>query len=672
MRSKGRYKGCGRDATCDIHTRTQTKSPSNNICLMDIWREGDRATAEINHDTQLLRQNKDVSIESLPNEVLAAIIHDLAIAASAVPICALVCRRWRDVADMYPRGHNIRTPKRRKLCASSVLSMTGSMTSKEIHSLIESIVETPTLAHLLPILVASDRPDLIDCALNLCFDGKRVIDAAETAAWVDAHAQIDARFDSLWPDDVCDRTHLDCNHAPADVRSIASCVLLSVASRHTRAPAVIAAMASLCHADERALRKAISVAATEDRHDTMGALLYLYAQHSGASTVWHESASHMLETLYATVGTWASIECARVIDAFHYCEHTSPLVLMSRLWSDSVCGRQCDAASAVGDENVPRALDKLKDILAHNWPMRTTHWLRAAVVADRPEMLDMYTARAGVDPLPLIFDDAMRAGKLRFCRVIIAAHPEIGPATWATMIDDPFYSGRFTLGGVCWLAAQTWYSPRTDVPARAINCILHNSGPSRAKTAHIGHAVSARNAVDALGVMLARWPTITSASLREQPHHMGPLIVACVLHDKDNSHGLEHGLLGALLGHLERCGIIMATPGSSVASLWSCLIDQMGIDRTLCAREQVGCLVCHSMPMAAVFERLLRRHLGTLPIEHSANNDSKECVVEKLESMPRARVERSLYGHGPVDLDHALLDQALSYLAQNGLLLADN
>jgi len=491
--------------------------------------------------------NDVAPIGSLPNELLAMIL-------PSPWTSALVCSRWRDLGDaLLERPRNVRA---RRLYASSALFVLGHLPVAEIYATLQSIVGEPTLAHLLPLLAASDRSDYNEYVYDVWSDKERTIDEAEAAQWIAAHSEIESQFGALWPDTICDRRDMMCDHNHADVRAMGSCVLLSVTARHTHSPAVLRRMALFCSADPNALRKAILVAAAKDHDDVLGALLYIYAQHptasswvaSGGTYMERNAALDMFSALHVTVGIYASVRCVRVLDVFRSHGSMSSTEIMSPRWSYHARRERYTFGPNGGNDCELRALNRLKTLFNHTLSMRTRYWLSAAITADRPETLEAYVSYRPDDRLPLIFGHTVRMGKPRFCEAIMAMRPETPHAVWTTTIDrlrDD--DALFTVEGVRWLAAQAWYSPGDGVLARAISNILNGESPTNPIESPV------HDAVDALGIMAHRWTEATRAVLLDEYNQIRASLVTGVLCISDAAD--KSSLLNTLTGHFERCGV---------------------------------------------------------------------------------------------------------------------
>jgi len=587
-------------------------------------------------------------IQGLPNELLAMIF--------SVPwTSALVCPHWYDIVRA---SHPCAKRAGRSLRASSALSALGHLPPCEIQMVLESVLDRATTAHLLPLLIASGQPTHIDHALKVWSDTGRVIDGAEATDWASAHDRVESRFDTLLSNRICDRVHVCCDHEPTDVRSIASCVLLSVAARHAHASDILKRVALFCRMDSKALRKVIFVAAAEDRDDVLGALLYLYAQYvmDIAASAWREATLQMFETLHAIVGAYASVRCTRILDAFHFNDGITPSMIMPVAWGDHLRCERCGVVAAGGNADKTCALMGLEKVLAYNAFMREAHWLRAAIAADRPETLGAYASVFLGDPLPSVFGKVVRMGKPRFCEAIMAAHPEITSSAWSAAIDAPHNNPRFTLGGVRWLAAQPWYSPHSDTLIR----ILSANIPDDENGYTLADSVAAaRNAVDALGVMIDRWPKDTRRVLLSRSTRIGVSLVSCVL-DNDGGTG---DLLGMLMDHLERCGIIR-TRTSGLADLWSYMVCAMAVDASdgNCGRRLGRCKPRDGFPVCYVFARLLRLYL--------ARQESVGVhATVALSPVPRDYGKRAVCGCLLPSRYDASIQETLAYLAQHGLVL---
>jgi len=601
------------------------------------------------------------SIESLPVELLDPLL--------APPwISALVCSRWRDLA-----GANVDSrEEKRTLYASSALSVFGHLLPCEIHVALQSVLQEATYAHTLPLLLASEQAVCVDYALDLWSDKARAIGNAEAAQWAIAHSQIESRFDTTWPDHIRERAHLICDHDLADVRAIASCVLLSVVARRTHSPHVLQRAASLCSRNQRALCKAIFVAAADDRRDIMGALLYLYAQYflrpqsvRILQRVQHQSTVNMLATVHTVIGTWASTGCALVISLFHPRNCVAPAMIMAPFWSDHIQCQRCALVSAAGhDDGVEKcALSRLGQALARDSRMCTTMWIGAAIAADRPETLDMYVACFRDDPLPSIFGDAARMGKARLCKAIMAARPDIDGPAWRAAVNAACEISPFTLEGVRWLATQAWYWPQQTVPFHAVNDIFCSN------TQGTGHTVQMRNAVDALGIMVDAWNQATKAALFDRHASIGGLLVSCIIHDECDPGGSGRGgLLDALVGHLQRCDFMTMSwleTGSQMTHPWAYLITKT---TKIMSRGHINCKLCRDTPMSIVFGHLLRRHLDAMA------TNGNECfgphTTAGLHPIHSSDITRTVR-RASVRADDASLVRSLSYLARHGLLIRD-
>ena len=604
-------------------------------------------------------------IQQLPNELLGMILAD----SYAACANALVCSRWRDLVDvLHGRDTHTYGKRVRLLPASSALSTLAHLPPVGIDMALQSVLPVATAAHLLPLLIASGKPEHIDYALGLWADESRTIDHVEAAQWIAAHDRLEARFDPAWPHTVQPRRFLDCNHDNGNVRAIASCVMLSVAARHTHQSSTLWSVSQVCRVNPLALRKAAYVAAAEDRRDALGVILHLYAR----SIFDYDSARHffgpcdsinmerrqymdaacMMATLHTIVGTYGSLECAKTIDLFHRHKSITPLTIISPAWYYEN-GTRYDAGT-VGD--IDGLLDALRVLLGGRADMRETKWLAAAIVADRPEMLDLYSADVPTGEFRA-FADAARLGKRLFCEAIMA-RIHLGTASpWCNMIDAPDNAIPFTLEGVRWLADQAWYAPR----AGTVLCVMDNLFCERAQVC-ASRLKRLCDTIDALGLMAERWPAAVQTALVGRHDRIGPLLVSCIML-ADNCK--ERDLFDVLMGHLDRCALIETlSTASAVERAWSYLCDVVAANAVSPNwRTWTGCDPCMDTPMVVVFGTLLNRYLRT-----PSGNIGAHGQVE-LRPLHRDHVLHTLDGtRHSLSKDDSHLQSALRYLEQHGLL----
>jgi len=628
------------------------------------------------------------AIEALPNELLVRVL--------PVPwIAALVCSRWREMIDVRPAGNvTLSNRKRtRDLRASSVLDLWGSRPPDEIHTILYGALRGATLAHLLPLLVASDQPVHVDYALKLWFDEDRSIDWIEAYEWVAVHRQLDARFDAAWPDHVSSRANLDCNHNPSDVRAFASCVLLSMAARHTQSPDVLQKIAALCRRDDYTLRKAALVAIAADRHDVFGAFLYLYAQHlygddvSGAQHPFNEHAVgasrhnavvDAFKMFYAAAGTYGSLACVHIIDLFLFHKSVTPSMIMSPAWAAHMRCKLCGGANLNRDGEWC-VLGKIGCIMLYCVTMRTTHLQRAAIAADRPETLGAYLrADRNLKPEPIL-GDAARLGKARLCDAILAACPDVGATARCEAIDDISNDIPFTIEGVRWLASQTWYSPQDRQTVRYMldDLFYGHRRTVRGVGTVASDAVRLRNTIEAVGLMVDRWPALLCSALTDQHYRVSSMLAACILHEEDNACSKED-LFGALVRHLDRCNVFPCGGGggggSPMANAWSYLIDAVGLAVRRPIDQRTHCPLCRAARLAIVFAHIAMRCHDN-PCNDIADTLDRDTGIRvhagtiKLRAIPSDYAGRTLLGHTTHSYEHLrAFDDATRYLAQHNLL----
>ena len=611
---------------------TYTSARTEVLYTMDVnGPMGDRAYPKGQHEHV---QHSDVADESpiqmLPNELLIRLLPEPWIAA-------LVCSRWYEMVGALSAIGAVSSTNSRVLCASSILELWGRRPPDEIHAILYSVISDATLAHLLPLLIASDRPANVDYVLKLWSDENRPITETEAAQWIAAHRQLDPRFNASWPKHIPSRAGLDCNHGPHDVRAIAFCVMLSTVALHTQSPRVLREIAALCPNGDSALRKAALVAVTRDRHNVLGALLYLYAQHihgddarcrpdkSVAYASQHNAVIDTFKAIYVVAGTYGSLECAHIADLFLFCVSVTPSMIMSPAWSDHMRCKLCDTAVGARKNRLQCALGTIGCIMLHCATMRTTHWLRAAIAADRPEMLGPYMGVDGNTELGPILGDVARLGKTHFCEAVLSASPNTNAATLCGSIDAVSNDMPFTIEGMRWLASQAWYTPRGEY---TIHRILDNLFCVRDFTVRgIGTVAddTARlhNTVEALGLIAGRWPALLRGALARERHWVSLILVACVLHKGDSHAGGD--LFAVVAGYLNLCGVF-PHPGSPIVGAWSYLIDA-GRSRN----AKAHCALCACASLESVFARIVEQHQDALcgddicPLDRDLNSGIQTC-----------------------------------------------
>jgi len=610
-------------------------------------------------------------IQLLPNELMGMILGD----PDTVWASALVCTHWRDIVGARPTRDTAQSKEKhmRPFYASSALSALGHLPPAQVQTALESVLPMVTLAHLMPLLVASDKPEHVDYALRLWSHEDRSIDVAEAVQWHTAHGLLESRFYAAWPRHVRKLRHVDCNHPMDDVRAIASCVILSVAARHTCSPDVLQKVALSCLSDQKALHKAAIIAAAYDRRDTLGALLYLYAQRIDEAEFAsiqrgkldvadvgrsQHTVTKLFRTLYVMTGTYGSVECARTIDLFPMSDgddDTTPLAIMPQKWHERLHCRSCGADPRRISE--PCALTAIQDAMGGYTRMRKRYWLKAAIAADRPETLDLYLADAVDGDRARILGDTARLGKRRFARATVASCADTGADALCVAINNLESTTPFTLEGVRWLSEQPWYSPQASTFLR----ILENVG-GRSCGIYTTEAERLRNTVDMLDVATERWPTIVQAVMHGRRDWIGILLVLCIV--RGSACG-ERDLLGTLVGHLDRCALI-DTPraGSVVERVWSYLIETVTAHAAAPVRHRMEYPArAYTMPMAGVFVSLLIRYEKTL------HGDRGILGPIGLVPLSRDLARRALFGPLLPNDDNGSLSTALAFLYERGLLM---
>jgi len=618
----------------------------------------------------------DTPIDLLPNELLVRIL-------PAPCVSALVCSRWRDITDAHlAKGSACLKDRRtRSVCVSMVLDMCGDRSLHGIQIVLRGLLGNVTLAHLLPLLIATGRPEHATHAIKLWSGENHCIDRAEAAAWIDAHRSLESRFDAAWPDNIQPRFCLDCDHKPTHMHAIASCVLLSVAARHTRCPIALGKFALFCRTDERALRKALALAAASDRRDVLGALLCLYAQHLEGNAARcptdkgpqpldrnSKSGSHngnvleMFQTLYIVVGTYGSLECAETLDLFLYRDDVEPQIIMSPSWSDRIDAKPRRTISlARADRNMARTLTALNDAVFGRTVLLGERWLSAAIAADRPEMLDLYLSHCdrsfGQHP---DLADAARAGKIRFSHAIMARCPRAVAGYWRDRVNNWLNFMPFTLEGIRWIATQAWYHPCENTIRRVLDDLFCES----TSVCHPTRMERLSDAIDALGIMADMWPERVRASLRDKRDRIGALLVASIVRGASLK---ERDLFEALAEHLDNCGLIETDrSGSIVERVWAYLADIAVTDAAVGTLLWERCDPCvRDTPMALVFVALLNRHKDTPPAGDSGTLDRLALAPLSYECAIRAFYGRMRYISKEGDV---VLDSSLARLAYHGLL----
>lgn len=651
------------------HIATETQGPHKRTYGMaDPQRSRDSPiTASVYKDD--LSEMDDSQLQMLPNELLSMIVGD----PRVVWASALVCSRWHAIVNvLYERNVHAHGKRVRLLHASSALSTLGHMSSLAIRGSLKKVLHEVTLAHLLPLLVASNNPQHVDYALDMWSDECRLIDDAEAAEWIAAHDRLEARFDAEWPDTVCHRSHLRCDHATNDVHSIASCVLLSVAARHTHQPDTLHSVTRFCRANARAFCKAAYIATAEDRRDALGTILYLYALHavaiegvplpfhpgdSGATTRhWHSDATRMFTTLYVVAGTHGSLECAKTIDLFHQRGGvTGPSAIVSPSWyyeNDTM--RTLFAIESVDRSH---ALIALNDIMAagHGPMMRKRHWIWAAMIADRPEMLDLYSAGRAEGWESFVFASVASLGKRRFCDALMSRFPGRAASSWNAIVNNPDNVAPFAVEGVRWLAAQTWYEPHEGTVLCIINDLF--SEKTGVPTTRLQRLC---DTIDALGLLVERWPLAVRSDLADQRDRIASLLVSCIMRAGDCR---ERDLIEVLVNHLDCCALVdTSCSGSRVERAWSYVCDTVAANAMVPALSWVGCDPCVDTPMAIVLGTLLNRYQRT-PSDHAEAHGRI-----RLRPLCRDHAVRTIDGNRQSAKSVLHLRSALEYIKRHDLL----
>jgi len=618
-------------------------------------------------------------IQMLPNELLETVL--------SIPWRdALVCSRWRDIADMsFMDQARMGNGYARTVRASSLLSRWGHMPPLQIRAVLEGVLYNASQAHLLPLLLASNNPIHVDYALGIWSDDRRPMDDTEVAQWMALHDQLESRFDATWPKDICKRIHLDCDHRADGPRAVASCVLLTLTVRHTHQPDVLYKVASFCHANGYALRKAAFVATADDRANALGALLHLYAQHifgddnaakrpnaeTGKIVAGPQSRPNavlnLFQTLYVVAGTHGSLECARIIDLFPFRKSVTMSMIMPPSWCKHA---QCQSCDSTDGDGVCRALARVCEITLCCTTMRTLYWLRAAIAADRPEMMGLFARDDATSMGHSVFADTARQGKASFSDAMMAARPHKTANYWCDVVNESQSTVPFTIGGVRWLASQAWYLPQERGVCRILEDLFcQRTAAGRDHQMRTDNAARLANTVEAMGLLARRYPVSVRLALGNEVQWLKSLLVACAFHD---AHQEGRDLFGALIGHMDTCHIF-ARPGSCAMSrAWAYLIARCGAMQQ--STTQKHCLLCDGKCMVLVFACILKRYLVT----PSSTNNGTMCpcargheIIEvhvkiaELKPLPYryAKPMRSnTCNHG------GSCGAALQYLGQHGLL----
>lgn len=615
--------------------------------------------------------------QRLPNELLGAILDESSVAWTN----ALVCSRWHALVDALSLqyGPEAECKRVRPLHASSALDALRHLSPTKIQGVLESVLPVATPAHLLPLLAASDEPNHLKHIIDLWSDEERPMDSAESAQWIKAHRQIESRFDPLWPGRVRKRIRARCDHYPTDVRSIASCVLLSVAARSTCSPAVLNGLARFCRDDEKALRKATLVAAAHNRRDVMGSLLYLYAQHHWGTRARYTVergnlqyfgiiATGMLKNLYVTAATYGSLECARTVDLLATCKGVTPTMIMTDPWNKYAHCESCKAAirwssasSTSNSSREPCALGALNVVAAEPMALYKRYCLRAAVIADRPEMLGLCAIDLESAWVLEAFVDVVRLGRERFSEAMAARFSHDVGGLVCAAINDRANEMPFTLGGVRWLASQDWYTPLPDTVCRIINGMSFGMlGTVRCIQKDSSRIERLCNTVDALGIMAERWPTIVKAALGDQRNRVASLLVSCIVRASTCD---DRDILEVFVGHLVRCALLDAREGRSATErVWSYLHETATANATAAPRNWSGHDGCVETQAAVVFAMLLHRHRRALPKGVEAHGQTR------LQPLSRRRAAETLFKEVSCKMTGPYYDAALQYLDRHGLL----
>jgi len=562
-----------------------------------------RARHQINAGNDDDLAERDSCTRWLSNEVLDLVLNNPLDRHYVKPWdaweAALVCKRWCAVvaaASVQRRSRmnqggvlaNMPALQRCTVRASWFLPLTKvpRCTVNHIQEAIHKAVGKCSLAHLLPVLLASGRAHLVRHAF-LIWRETRTAHGREASLWTFYYRAWIDRFEET-------RYHkhqralLDA-HADHCETAIHACVMLSVVARHAQTPAILQKAITLCDSDPCAVYVALLSAAYADQVQAMGYLLVLHAKHIMREHSHNASVRQRLKqtadalwTITGARGSAACIDC--LVSSFPRNNSRTRCAFLGGAWRARMCRDNFEGL----DGRLQRTLDSMDDHHSVWTRSCSNHLFQAAIVADCPGVLETFLFRSDHVHRNNLFMIAARTGKKALRERLLVLFPELEGQSGCIATNQET-DGPFTADGICWLAQQSWYTPE-EMSVRTMIASLCIQGD-----------LSIIGVIDAMQRIARTWPKHALKAFVGKHELIAFMIIRWAAHTTcDGNSGLD-----AIVGLLRHIGFFESPMGDD---LWSIVMAHM--DHIISARDRlIHCDACRDLPMGIVFDRLLQMHL---------------------------------------------------------------
>lgn len=486
---------------------------------------------------------------------------------------ALVCARWCAIIDAFARRpHPGQQPYGRLVGASCFVALArrpGS-TVDDVREAIQAALERCSRAHLLPVLAASNCAHLVRYALATCKEIDIAEDKREAFEWTTCHDTLEQRVRCEWSQTLSS-VYGSTPQTPHHAR-----VLLSIVARYTQTPGVLQEAVALCAKGRDAICDALLSAIHADQDDVMGYLLVLYVYNHAYFSSGKQR--RLANRVWTVVGAYGATRCAnRLMQSFCRRECTAH-ALLTGTWRVQMCSDHFRR----DDNNMHCTIDGMDDD-AFLWKAaadKNLFW--AAVTADRPDVLDAYSADITLAFQEDAFRVAARTGKRVVCGRLLAMFPRLA-GQGGRMAINRKRGAPFTVDGVRWLGQQAWYVP----DEKALCTILESLCKQKELTA--------MDIVGAMHSAVTAWPKHAHSVFAENHQLVVSVLTTCAAHP-DGAKGLD-----SLARLLRDVGFFEPPCGRD---LWSVMMNHFDF-----GGEPRHCFTCLHLPLGVVFGLVLDLHL---------------------------------------------------------------